>query len=229
VNDVTSTLLAAIVALVLIAHLAHLVRASRRKAGQALAADAATVAQVIDNASDISKGTAGVVTWAGTWEGQRVQVSTIVDTLATRKLPACWLSVSITEAVAVPAIFDVMVRPGSVTTFSNFDLLPHTLKAVPGCPAEAQVRTDRRDAWFQYTAVPEHFDIFSAPRTKELLITPNGVRIVWLLAEANRARYGVFRQADFGDAALEPAILTNLLRSASTIRSEINEARSEAA
>ena len=50
-----------------------------------------------------------------------------------------------------------------------------------------------------------HLSLFADGRAKELLVTPNGVRFVWLLAEADRARYGVFRQAEFGDAALHPA------------------------
>jgi hypothetical protein len=229
VRDVTSTLTAAAIALLLVAHLVHLVRKSRSKAAQAFAADAAAVAQVIDNATDVSKGTAGVVTWAGTWEGQRVQVSTIVDTLAIRKLPARWLSVSITESVAVTAVFDMMMRPGSATTFSNFDLLAHTLRPWPGYPAEAQLRTDRRDAWFPHDVIAGHAGIFSDPRTKELLITPNGVRLVTLLAEADRVRYGVFRQADFGETALQPATLTRLLQSASALRRAINDARRQAA
>jgi len=53
------------------------------------------------------------------------------------------------------------------------------------------------------------------------LITPNGVRIVWLLAEAERARYGVFRQAAFG-TRLEPTLVERLLASASTLRDAIN-------
>jgi hypothetical protein len=56
-----------------------------------------------------------------------------------------------------------------------------------------------------------HLDVFQGTRAKELLITANGVRLVWLLAEASRARYGVFREADFGDMDVDPAILNDLL------------------
>jgi hypothetical protein len=157
----------------------------------------------------------------GSWNERRVQVRTIVDTLATRKLPARWLSVSITEPVAVPATFDMMMRPGSPTTFSNFDHLQHTLPKAPGFPAEAVLRTDLRGARFPQNLIASHLDIFAEGRAKELLITPNGVRIVWLLAEAERARYGVFRQAAFG-TRLEPALVERLLASASTLRDAIN-------
>ena len=218
----TTALLAGAIALALVLHLAWLARASRNRAKAAIAAEVASIRTVIADAADISDGTVGVVTWVGSWNERRVQVRTIVDTLATRKLPARWLSVSVTEPVAVPATFDMMMRPGSPTTFSNFDHLQHTLPKAPGFPAEAVLRTDLRAARFPQNLIASHLEIFAEGRAKELLITPNGVRIVWLLAEAERARYGVFRQAAFGGATLDPALIERLLTSASGLRDAIN-------
>lgn len=216
-------------ALAVVAHIAWLARASRNRAKAALAADLANVRSVVADAADVSDGTAGVVTWAGSWNGQRVQVRTIVDTLATRKLPTRWLSVSITEPVAVPGIFDMMMRPNSATTFSNFDHLPHMLPKVLGFPAEAVLRTDRKGVAFPQDLIAAHTDIFADGRAKELLITPKGVRIIWLLAEAERARYGVFRQAAFSDAGIEPALIERLLEAASGLREAINRRERQAA
>ena len=216
-----SAWLAGALALALVVHIAWLARAGRNRAKAVLAAEVASIRTVIADAVDISDGTVGVVTWVGSWNERRVQVRTIVDTLATRKLPARWLSVSVTEPVAVPATFDMMMRPGSPTTFSNFDHLQHTLPKAPGFPAEAVLRTDLRAARFPQNLIASHLDIFAEGRAKELLITPNGVRIVWLLAEAERARYGVFRQAAFG-TRLEPALVERLLASASGLRDAIN-------
>ncbi|TPJ09852.1 hypothetical protein FJ428_01975 [Mesorhizobium sp. B2-8-1] len=195
----------------------------------ARAADQASIRAVIADAEDVWDGTAGVVTWEGSWNGQRVQLRTIVDTLATRKLPARWLSVSITEKTAVPGTFDMMMRPGSPTTFSNFDHLDHTLPKAPGFPAEAVLRTDRRGVRFPQNIIADHLEPFSEGRAKELLITPKGVRIVWLLAEAERARYGVFRQAAFGDAQIDPALISRLLVSLSGLRDAINRNERKAA
>ncbi|UVK38385.1 hypothetical protein LHFGNBLO_005546 [Mesorhizobium sp. AR10] len=225
----TSALLAAAVALALVFRLAWLVRANRNKAMAALAADEASINAVVTDATNISNGTAGVSTWAGSWNGHRVQIRTIVDTLATRKLPVCWLSVSITEPVAVPATFDMMMRPGSPTTFSNFDHLDHTLAKAADFPAEAVLRTDRKGVRFPQDIIAAHLDLFASGRAKELLITPKGVRIVWLLAEAERARYGVFRQAEFGGVMLDPALIERLLRSASALRDAINQSERQAA
>jgi len=226
---VTSALLAGAVALALIAHLAWLARGSRIKSLAAHAADLASIAAVIDNPVEMANGAAGVVTFAGSWNGDRAQVRTIVDTLATRKLPARWLSVSITEKVDVPGTFDMMMRPGSATTFSNFDHLDHTLPKAAGFPPEGVVRTDRKGVRFPSEIIASHLEIFAEGRAKELLITPNGVRIVWLLAEADRARYGVFRQAEFGDTKLDPSLIERLLRAAAALREAINRGQRQAA
>ncbi|TIR15758.1 MAG: hypothetical protein E5X34_28060 [Mesorhizobium sp.] len=228
-SELTSILLAGAIALAVAGHIAWLARASRNRAKAALATDTASVRGVVPDAADISDGTAGIVTWAGTWNGQRVQLRTIVDTLATRKLPTRWLAVSITEPVAVPGVFDMMMRPNSATTFSNFDHLPHTLPKVLGFPADAVLKTDRRGVAFPQDLIAAHIDIFAEGRAKELLITPNGVRIVWLLAEAERARYGVFRQAAFSDAGLDQALIERLLDAASTLRHAINRRERQAA
>jgi hypothetical protein len=122
-----------------------------------------------------------------------------------------------------------MMRPGSPTTFSNFDHLQHTLPKAPGFPLEAVLRTDRRGTRFPQGVIAEHLEPFSEGRAKELLITPNGVRIVWLLAEAERARYGVFRQAAFGDTQIDPALIERLLTSLSALRDAINKSERQAA
>jgi hypothetical protein len=228
-SELTSVLLAGAIALGVAGHIAWLARAGRNRAKAALTADMASVRCVVPDAADISEGTAGVITWAGSWNGQRVQLRTIVDTLATRKLPTRWLSISITEPVAVPGVFDMMMRPNSATTFSNFDHLPHILPKVLGFPADAVLRTDRKGVAFPQDLIAAHTEIFAESRAKELLITPKGVRIVWLLAEAERARYGVFRQAAFGDAGIDPALIERLLEAASTLRQAINRRERQAA
>ncbi|MGT2466840.1 hypothetical protein ACVOMV_20450 [Mesorhizobium atlanticum] len=112
------------------------------------------------------------------WNGQRVQVRTIVDTLATRKLLDALAQRFGHRAGRGAGVFDMMMRPNSATTFSNFDHLPHTLPKVLGFPADAVLRTDRKGVAFPQDLIASHIDIFAEGRAKELLITPNGVRIV---------------------------------------------------
>jgi hypothetical protein len=228
-SEVTSALLVGAIVLALVLHLAWLARSRRKRALAALTAEETSIRTLITDAANVSDGTAGVSTWEGLWNGQRVQLRTIVDTLATRKLPVRWLSVSVLEKVDVRGTFDMMMRPGSPTTFSNFDHLQHTLPKAPGFPAEAVLRTDQRGARFPQGLIASHLEPFSEGRAKELLITPKGVRIVWLLAEAERARYGVFRQAAFGNAQIDPALISRLLVSVSELRDAINRNERQAA
>ena len=182
----------------------------------------AVIKTILQNVSDEPTDTAGVDSWRGFWKSEQVQVRTIVDTLATRKLPTLWLSITVNERVNIDATFNMMARPNSVTTFSNFELLPHTVQTPAGFPDYAVVRTDNNEAALPLEIIRAHLGIFGNSKTKELLITPNGVRIVVLAAEADRARYGVFRQADFSGFQLDPAQIEELVSACSSLRADIN-------
>jgi hypothetical protein len=217
------TLLALMIALALVFHLRRMWLKKLAILSDARIDAARTVASVLTDCRDAPNGTIGVSTWTGTWRGERAQIRTIVDTLAVRKLPAFWLSVTIAEPIKIETIFDMMMRPGTTTTFSNFDLLPVTLLTPSDFPQEAVIRTDRPDAAPPLDVISQHIGLFAEGRAKELLITPNGVRIVWLLAEADRARYGVLRQAEFGEVGLDAERINALLEVCASLRAEINK------
>lgn len=176
---------------------------------------------VLDRSELENTGALGYPRLIGRYRGIPVQVLPIVDTLPVRRLPALWLLVTLQSPLPVTGRFDLMMRPTAPTTFSNFDLLPITLQRHPDLPKDAVVRTDDEDHVLPAHIVAPHLEVFEDSRAKELLITPNGVRIVWLMAEANRARYGVFREADFGDAALDPDLLRDLLDRLVALRESI--------
>lgn len=160
---------------------------------------------------------------SGTYRGFPVQVYPLVDTLATRRLPALWLLVTLQGNLPVKARFDMMMRPAGPTTFSNFDHLPHTVPLPEGFPEHAVIRTDDAGAALPAHIIKPHAASFFDTRAKELLITGNGLRIVWLLAEAERVRYGVFRQAEFGKVQIEAAVVQGILDTLVAIRGDIIE------
>ncbi len=160
---------------------------------------------------------------SGTYGEFPVQIYPLVDTLAVRRLPALWLMVTLQGSLPVKAHFDLMMRPAGATTFSNFDHLPHTIAHLEGFPEHAVVRTDNISEVLPAALIKPHLDPFFGPRAKELLITQNGLRIVWLLAEAERARYGVFRQAEFGQVQIEDPVLRDILDRLIAIRKDILE------
>lgn len=183
-------------------------RARRRREPERFFARAMSV---IDQGELQDTGSVGYPRLAGRYRSLPVQVLPVVDTLPTRRLPALWLLVTVQSAMPTSARFDLMMRPTAATTFSNFDLLPTTLQLPAGFPEGAVLRTDDPQHMLSPQVVIPHLDVFADVRAKELLITPNGVRLVWLLAEADRARYGVFRDAVFGDVDLDPDLLRDLL------------------
>jgi hypothetical protein len=155
--------------------------------------------------------TAGVIELVGRYEGHEVRAKAIADTLAVRKLPSLWLMVTLPGSIPVEATFDLMMRPAGPSSFSHFDNLPVTVVLPAGFPEEAAVRTDDVLGMVPPGVVLPHIGPFFGRQAKELLITPKGIRLVYLLAEADRARYGVFRQADFGDTTVGAELLEDMI------------------
>ena len=56
-----------------------------------------------------------------------------------------------------------------------------------------------------------HMTAFDDVRTKELLVTPRGLRLVYQASQAERAEYLVLRQAKFAAIGLDVALVSNLL------------------
>lgn len=141
-------------------------------------------------------------TWKlrGNYAGRHFQVTVLADNLAPRKLPGLWLMVTRPGELPVSHVLDMMMRPAGPTSFSNFDFLAETLPTPANFPAHAVLRSDQARAPLPTGLLTPHLELFLSGKGKELLISPKGIRIVTLLAEADRARYGVMRQADFGNA-----------------------------
>ncbi|MGE0146994.1 MAG: hypothetical protein AB7R87_06375, partial [Parvibaculaceae bacterium] len=157
----------------------------------------------------------------GRYRDLPVRLQPVIDTLAIRKLPSLWLLATIPEPLPLIATFDLMMRPSGPTTFSNFDHLPVTLDRLPDLPLYAVVRTDDAGHVLPHHVAAPHLDVFADARAKELLITPKGLRLVWQVAEADRARYGVFRQAEFGEVALDAQLVRDLLDRLIALRKSI--------
>lgn len=146
-----------------------------------------------------------------TYRGHAFHVDAVVDTLTFRKLPVLWLRVSLLAPLPGVATFDILVRSQNVEFYSPSAELPHRLEPGPGWPADAMVRTDNQGRLPEFAVLDRHIGMFQEPRTKELLITPKGVRIVRMLDQAKRAEYLVMRQAEFENAQVTAELLRDLM------------------
>lgn len=147
---------------------------------------------------------------AGTYGGARFDIRVVPDTLTTRKLPALWLLVTLTESQPLRATWHLMLRPRGTETFSSFDRLPRTLPPRPDLPADSALRTDA-PLGARPPALAPLIEALGEARLKEVILSPKGLRLTCLLEEAHRSRYLLFRDAEMGQAPLPPEILLPLL------------------
>jgi hypothetical protein len=175
-------------------------------------------------APDLQRGeTAGIWTLNGRYRNHPFQFKTVADTLATRKLPSLWLMVTLPEPQPVSATTDMMMRAAGVTSFSNFDFLPHTLALPAGFPEQATLRSDAATNSVVPSLLARHLQIFHHGRGKEFLVSPKGLRIVVQLAEGDRARYGVFREANFEGTTIDSSLATQLMDTLIVLQNEIHD------
>jgi hypothetical protein len=153
--------------------------------------------------------------------GMAFDLQVVPDTLSFRKLPALWLLVTLPEALPLRATLDLMARPSGHEPFSRFANLPQSLPTPPGLPKDIAIRSDEAGLIPPAELVARHADLFADPLVKELVLAPNGLRIVILAEEADRSRYLIFREAEMGRTPLAPDRLGPLLDRLAAIRQDV--------
>ena len=146
----------------------------------------------------------------GQYCGYSVRLEPIVDHVAVRKLPSLWLLVTIYGKVPYTGVLDLLARPLNTEFFSPSAGLDLAIEIPPGWPSHASLRTNAPAEMPPMHLLQSHIAMFDDPKTKELLVTPRGVRIVYQADQATRSHYLVLRQAEFKDAAV-PAVLAQRL------------------
>jgi hypothetical protein len=157
----------------------------------------------------------------GSVDGVPVRADVIVDAVVLRKLPSLWLRVTVEAPVATTAILDVMMRPSGSEFFSPFAALPDRLDTPADWPERAIIHTDHPDRLPPPEAFTPHIAVLDEPRAKELIVSPNGVRIVWQADEAQRSNYLLLRQANFDVVRFDRERLRDLVRRCINIRSTL--------
>lgn len=151
----------------------------------------------------------------GAYEGQRVRLEPVVDHMAVRKLPSLWLKVTVLGALPLPGTIDFLVRPQNTEFYSPSEQLPLTLRIPASWPQHALLRTDIEDRSAPVDFLAPHImNLFEDPKTKELIVTPRGVRIVYQAGQGERAYYMVLRQPEFGALRLPMTLARRLLEQA---------------
>jgi hypothetical protein len=148
---------------------------------------------------------------SGQYEGRTFDIQAVPDTLNYRKLPTLWVLVSLVEPMPVRGTLDIMMRPRGVEYFSRHAALPIQMAPDPALPHDCTVRTDAPEALPPRDILLKHVQILDDPLAKELVISPKGLRLVWLAEEAHRGRYLIFRDSEMGLEPFPAAALKPLL------------------
>ncbi len=157
----------------------------------------------------------------GLYQARKVILHPILDSLQIRKLPVLWLSITLVEKLPLRGTLNLMMRPSGLEIFSGFHDLPVSIVAPPGFPALAQLRGNGVDDLPPEKLVARHLKPYFDGTAKELLITPDGIRMVWLLAEAERGNYLLFRDAEFTLDTLPAEQLSHMLDALMALRQDI--------
>lgn len=158
---------------------------------------------------------------SGSYKGLTFDIQAVPDTLNVRKLPTLWLLVTLPEPMPVKATFDLMMRPRGVEMFSNQSQLPVQMAPDSGFPPDCTIRTDAPGALPPRDLLLRHTGILQDGKAKELVISPKGLRIVWLAEEANRGRYLIFRDSEMGMSPFPAEELKPLLDYLIDLRTDI--------
>ncbi len=161
----------------------------------------------------------------GYYGGCRVTLEAIADHVAYRKLPQLWLRATMRIDIPHRGVLDLLARPENVEFYSPIWSLPVTVDPPAGWPAHALVRTDNVGEMPPLSVVGRHLGIFHDSRAKELLITPRGVRLVYQLAQGQRAHYAVFRSVNFELGRAQSHEVRRILDAALAISDDLGAVR----
>ena len=147
----------------------------------------------------------------GAYRGAAVRLEPVLDDMGVRKVPSLWLKATLLIANPQRGVVDFMVRPQGIEVYSPSHDLKCRLDIPATWPQHAILCTDRIGNNPCLEVLAPHIAAFDDPKTKELLVTPRGVRFVYQAAQAERAEYLVLRQARFSTTRVDPKLIRTLL------------------
>ncbi|MFO1038078.1 MAG: hypothetical protein U1E45_14670 [Geminicoccaceae bacterium] len=160
---------------------------------------------------------------SGVWRGVQVEIRPIADSIAVRKLPALWLSVSLVAPTGQDVTLDALQRASGVEYWSPSADLPRTLPVPAGWPETVRLAADGEPGQMLARVAEAGSTFFADARAKELLVTPKGVRLVVMLDEGARGPYLLLRQAEFALDRLPADVVEALLLRAQDLLHRLQE------
>ena len=132
----------------------------------------------------------------GDYRGARVTIGLIVDTLTMRELPTLWLSVTRWRPLPLTGPVDMLLRPSSTDIVSPGERFPVQHPVPQTWPSHIRVATPLggRPHLHQLSA---SLPLLHDRRTKDVLLSPTGARLITRLARAELGHYRLVRRPKF--------------------------------
>ncbi|MDI1300242.1 hypothetical protein [Methylotenera sp.] len=156
----------------------------------------------------------------GDYSGYKVSLSIVEDTLGWRKVPPLWLLIKVDAHVQSMGTLDYIVRPSNNEFYSPSWQWNGNLAIPASWPQHAILK-------YQHEAVDldliDSFlpKLFADANMKELLVTPNFIRLTYMVKQAERGEYLIMRNAIYENTPVAKNIVEALLKQAIAIRINI--------
>jgi hypothetical protein len=158
----------------------------------------------------------------GKYRDRTVTVEPIVDHLAWRKLPVLWVQVTVLQSTRYRGVLDFLARPTGAEYFSHAYNLAHHMHLPSDWPQEALLCCDDPESAVPLETLSPFLTELGDPKFKELVVTPNGVRLMWRVDQASRAHYASFREIKFETVSIDAELARHVLDTALAIADTVS-------
>ena len=156
----------------------------------------------------------------GNFDGYKVLLSIVEDTLGWRKVPPLWLLIKIEAKVLGKGTLDYIVRPSNNEFYSPSWEWNGNLTIPQFWPQHAILKYQHQ---FVDLALLDQFvpKLFADTNMKELLLTSNMTRLTYMVKQAERGEYLIMRNAIYENSPISRKIVETLLNQAVAIQKQL--------
>lgn len=155
--------------------------------------------------------TAGYASLQGVFNQTPLSLRVEVDNMTARKIPVMWLHIKLDNTPAIHGSLDILVRPQNTEFYSPSWQWSQPITPLAGWPEHARYMS--RDMAPDLQSIDTDVrTIFADQKVKELLITPDAVRLTYLIRQADRGNYLLLRSVQFDDEPIDSDRIAALTR-----------------
>jgi len=165
---------------------------------------------------------AGYAAIKGDFSGSPISLRLEVDNLTARKIPVMWLHISMPRQDKAGGSLDILVRPQVNDVYSPSWNWNRGVKPLSGWPQHARYMS--KDNIPNLTKIDADVrTLFADERTKELVLTPDSVRLTYLIRQADRGHYLLLRSIEFDHSPIDSDEIAALSRQLRHLVSSLKE------